>query len=328
MNDNTTKWYLRPTKLIPVSIVLAAIIVLGIVLYPLPNFKIQLPNADIDVLQGGEALLLVQVVSEHGYNESIALDIVEQPTGFTIDFFPRRGKLHNIFVSRLRIKAGLDAPIGSFKWQIRVTGADGRAYEKQLTVKVHSSDSKTVQEIIKRNLNATDLSQHRELWQETVNVIPYDELRYAGLFGHLKDTVFYAYNAPWRIEGSKGSSEWEDAIRIHAERYGSGVKAKYLFFKKDGLDRAIKFWEDLQSRTKVDLTQSIEARICFNSGNQSIFFFWEEETSRCVLYPAPFLSDGTPQLVLEIVASERVFALLKYRFIESWNKAQPVALKF
>ncbi len=311
------------------KLTIALIIVIGIILYPNPDFKIHVPKAEFNLVEGDEAVGLIKVSTEHGYRSSIGIDVVEVPQGHSIDFLPNHGTLEEVFISRIRIKSKIkpnDAEATNFVLQIRVTGADNKIRTENLLVMVHKPESEFAIKNGSSRLKDEDLALFKKLFREEINVIPYKENKYASLFGNVKNTVYYSYNAPWKIEGKIGSPKWEDAIKVHAERYQSSVRAKYLFFDKDSLSRALNFWRDLQRKIKTDLSKHIEIRIKSTSESEPIFFFWGDESNKSIFYPTPFLSEGEPQLIFEVIGSDTISALLQNRFNNKWKSAKVVNL--
>jgi hypothetical protein len=305
----------------------AGLLVGAVVLYPVPDFRVQVQSLATGIIdQGDEALFVVTVKGKSGYDKSVALDITKEIPGVSVDFLPRRGRPLPEFSSRVRVRVSGGSPAGPCEVTIRATGEDSKVRTVPVELRIGFAGNGGDTEDDGDVRQSIDLSSFSGLWQANVNVIPFDELKYAGIFGGLRDTVFFAFNPPWKIEGSAGSREWNRALAVHRERYESGVVGKYLMLDPDALERAREFWGALQEETQVDLNKVIDVRFLRFDGDcqHPTYFLWEMGTSVCVIYPTAFVVDGRPELVMQVVDSDLVSGLLRKQFNQVWVQATKV----
>ncbi len=317
---DSNRWYQNPAVVFPWSLVLSLVVALIILNFPIADFELSFSRETVEVAQGNEELLLLSVNVKNGYEKVVSLSPVEDYEGINLEL--SRDSLKKGGYSRLRIQISPDTSIATKKIKIRGVGTDGKSRTIDLIVNIKPADWQPLEP------NQQDIDLLRdEGWKELVNIIPYDDLSYTDLFGGIEATIFYAYNAPWKIENVKGSAAWESAIAVHKQRYQSEVRSKYLFFDSASLARAVDFWSDLQTQMDIDLNTLIEARLLSEvEGKQPTYFMWKKESIVDVLYPEPFLINGKPQLVFQTVGNDSIHALLRRSFDEKWERAIAVGV--
>ena len=314
-------WYRQPAIAFPWLLVFSLVIGLVILAFPIPDYEISLSRDSLDIPAGGEAIVLVSISLKHGYQEDVSLKAVsDSPIEARLSKSEISGGGH----ARLKINVPAGMEPGQHKVLVDAVSELERSKTTSLQLTIREANWNPP-----ANQTKNDSILQAYAWKESINMIPYDERSYANVFGKVSNTLFYGYNAPWKIEGSRTSETWHAALKLHQARYASNVKSKYLFFDEAALRRAQAFWVDLQKISEVDLATVIEARLIDGEPeSQPTYFFWDADTSVDVLYPEPFLFNGKPQLVFQALGNKQMHTLLRRSFDEKWEQARPVATLF
>ena len=306
-------WYKSPALTLSWTLVFSLLLGLIVLAFPIPDYDLSLSRDTVNIPQGGDEILLLSVSFKHGYNELISIDPNINQDGINIHF--SKATIKNGGHARLMIKVEEDALISSRTIKLRTLSDSNRS--KSITLNINIKPA-SWQPLDQQKGNDDVLREFA--WKESINIIPYEEQSYADIFGGVSDATFYAYNAPWKIEGNKHSASWRESLEVHKKRYLSNVRAKYLFFDTASLKRARRFWTDLQAITDVDLQNTIEAKLLEgNDTKEPIYFSWDSGATVDVLYPDPFLMHGKPHLVFQAIGNEQMHALLRHRFDEKWD---------
>ena len=158
-------------------------------------------------------------------------------------------------------------------------------------------------------------------------ITPAKKEDYNVLFDDFEHCDFYAFNAPFKVEGEPGDRLFEEALATHEKRYlEGGVKSRYLFFGQHSYDRAQSFFQRLETRVgKEKLEESIKI-VNFKNPFETLgytFFIGHKGKGRkpfCIFYPAA-MHAGLPEAVIYIEGAEDFLSILKKHFQERWDQA-------
>lgn len=162
--------------------------------------------------------------------------------------------------------------------------------------------------------------------QAGIILTPSKKEEYNALFGGFKNYDYYAFNAPFKLEGQPGDHLFEEALATHEKRYlEGGVKSHYLFFDKDSHDRAQSFFQRLEGRLgKEKLKESIKILNWKNPRevpSYTFFIGYKGKKPVCIFYPSAAVHEGRPEAIIYIEGAEDFFNILKRHFQKKWDEA-------
>ena len=195
-------------------------------------------------------------------------------------------------------------------------------------------------EIVERDDKIKDLNKLINKYEndknerENIDVINPSEniTEYRRLFANLdNNSEFYGYNAPFALEKTKRSGLDKETVITHVKRYTKGIKSNYLFFREDGYERAIKFFEKVKKQGKSDkeFEYNVKIQTMFDTESEikpcHAFFLAKQNGKHIIIYyPDPYSegNNGVPDFVIKITGSESIYKEFLDIFDKNWRYAE------
>lgn len=178
-------------------------------------------------------------------------------------------------------------------------------------------------------INVAKLAAGRLIHADVI-MAPSKKEEYDALFDGIEDGDYYAFNAPFKLEGDPKDRLFEDALKTHEKRYlEGGVTSHYLFFDKPSYDRAKTFFQRLANRIGKDV---VEERIRIVNWKDPpevpdyTFFVGYKGKNKgkkpfCIFYPSATMGEGLPHAIIYIEGAGNLLKILTRHFKEKRDQA-------